>query len=136
MPRKLGIRAGDRVAALRPPALFRDILGVLPEGVALHDDPEDFRGRAASGDGEYRVVLAFCPDAGSLTELFDRGRRLLARDGGMWVCWPKLSSPLARDLRASDVREHGLQAGLVDNKVCAVDEDWSGLRFVYRLEDR
>jgi hypothetical protein len=56
--------------------------------------------------------------------------------GGLWVAWPKRSSGVATDLHENLVREHGLDAGLVDNKVCAIDATWSGLRFVRRLRDR
>ncbi len=62
--------------------------------------------------------------------------RALAMDGVLWVAWPKRASGLPTDLTENVVREIGLAAGLVDNKVCAIDEVWSGLRFVYRLEDR
>ena len=60
----------------------------------------------------------------------------LAADGMLWISWPKKSSRLHRDLSGTDVRRLGLEHGLVDVKVCAVDEDWSGLKFVYRLRDR
>ncbi|ETK37391.1 DUF3052 family protein [Microbispora sp. ATCC PTA-5024] len=84
----------------------------------------------------YDVILLFCPDAAALREGFAAARERLARDGGLWVCWPKRSSGVATDLSENPVRDHGLAQGLVDNKVCAVDETWSGLRFVYRLRDR
>ena len=67
---------------------------------------------------------------------FARGQDLLDPFGGLWISWPKQSSPLATDLKEGHVREHGLSTGLVDNKVCAIDADWSGLRFVVRKENR
>jgi hypothetical protein len=134
--RKLGIRGGDRVAVLRAPPHLEDLLSPLPEGVSLEAEPMSPRRGGAEGAGEYDVVIAFFPDAASLAGRFDEGRRLLTWDGGLWACWPKRSSKLARDLRESDVRARGLATGLVDNKVCAVNGDWSGLRFVYRREDR
>ena len=63
-------------------------------------------------------------------------RRALARDGALWICWIKKSSPLYAGFGDAGVRALGLEVGLVDVKVCAVDDDWSGLKFVYRLEDR
>ena len=63
-------------------------------------------------------------------------REGLAPAGGLWIAWPKRSSGLQTDLGEGIVRELGLGCGLVDNKVCAIDETWSGLRFVYRLADR
>jgi hypothetical protein len=62
--------------------------------------------------------------------------RALLPDGGLWVAWPKKTSCVATDLTFDPVQEVGLDAGLVDNKVCAIDDTWSGLRFVVRLVDR
>jgi hypothetical protein len=71
-----------------------------------------------------------------LRVLVPRAVRALSKQGALWISWPKLASGLATDLRESDVREAGLDSGLVDVKICAVDEVWSGLKFVYRLRDR
>jgi hypothetical protein len=68
--------------------------------------------------------------------MFKKAMRALAPAGGLWAAWPKKSSGVATDLDENVVREIGLAAGLVDNKVCAIDETWSGLRFVIRLKDR
>ncbi|TMR28575.1 hypothetical protein ETD85_35325 [Nonomuraea zeae] len=61
---------------------------------------------------------------------------LLAKDGGLWVCWPKRAGKVPTDLSENPIRKYGLAMGLVDNKVAAVDPTWSGLRFVYRVADR
>jgi len=71
-----------------------------------------------------------------LERRFDGLANAIAPSGGLWIAWPKRTSNVATDLRESLVRDLGLAHGLVDNKVCAVDEVWSGLRFVYRLQDR
>src|SRR5207244_1886671 len=71
-----------------------------------------------------------------LTRRFPRLAAVLHFDGGLWVAWPKRTAGVATDLCERDVREVGLAGGLVDNKVCAVDDVWSSLRFVYRLSDR
>lgn len=128
LARKLGIRAGDRVALLGAPDHLPDLLDPLPDGARLVPEPED--------DGPFPVIVAFVPDATALEARFGRGHRLLEPTGGLWIAWPKQSSPLATEFRESDVRAHGLSTGLVDNKICAVDRDWSGLRFVVRKEDR
>ena len=139
LARKLGIDEGDRVAALHAPKHFPDLLE-LPAHTILEGSPsvpsttED--GFLRDEEDAFDVVILFAPDRQALERRFDHAHRLLAWDGGLWVCWPKQSSRLARDLKESDVRGAGLAAGLVDNKVCAVDDDWSGLRFVYRLDDR
>jgi hypothetical protein len=124
LPRKLGIRAGSRVLLLGAPARFS--LGGLPE-VTLH---------RRAGRSPYDVVLAFAPDHRALRHRFDAARTAMATDGGLWVAWPRRSSGVATDLDENVVRELGLASGLVDNKVCAIDDTWSGLRFVVRLRDR
>lgn len=136
LAKKLGIKAGHRVAALGPPDHFETLLGELPDGAVLEADPPrppDFD----HPDARTRdVVVLFVRDAAELARGLEPARRLLAWDGGLWISWPKQSSPLASDLEKMAVRRAGLAAGLVDNKICAVDEDWSGLRLVYRREDR
>jgi hypothetical protein len=124
LPRKLGIRPGHRVLLVGAPRGFD--LGPLPD-VALHRRP---------GRSPYDVVLAFVPDVRALDARFPGLAARLRTDGGLWVAWPKRSSGVATDLDENVVRAVGLAAGLVDNKVCAVDEVWSGLRFVLRLRDR
>jgi hypothetical protein len=128
LTRKLGIKEGYSVAALWAPDHFPELLEPLPGGVRLRSDL-----RAA---GPHDVLVAFVTTEGELRERFGRARVKLHHDGGLWIAWPKQSSPLATDLRESHVRAHGLAEGLVDNKICAIDEDWSGLRFVVRLADR
>ncbi len=128
LAKKLGIREGHRVAVLGAPDGFREQVEPLPSGVRWTARP---RGRAS-----YDVVVAFVRTAAELRRRFARGDALMDTDGGLWVAWPKQSSPLATGLRESDVRAHGLSEGLVDNKICAVDFDWSGLRFVVRVDDR
>ena len=91
------------------------------------------RRRAA---GECDVIVAFFQRRAALERRLPALRRALDVDGGLWIAWPKRASGVATDLGDGPVRELGLAAGLVDNKVCAIDETWSGLRFVYRVADR
>lgn len=128
LPRKLGIKEGSLVAALWAPEHFISLLVPLPHGARLRPD---LRGKA-----RYDVLVAFVTTERELRTRFDRARARLDPDGGLWIAWPKLSSALAKDLKESHVRAYGLSTGLVDNKICAIDEDWSGLRFVVRTEDR
>jgi len=123
---KLGIREGLRVAFLHEPAHYRSLLGALPRGV-------DIVGPRA---GDLDLVQLFVTKRRDLLRDFPRARNRIRRTGALWVSWPKQSSPLKGDLTGDDVREIGLAGGLVDVKVCAVDEDWSALKFVYRLKDR
>ena len=119
LPQKLGIKGGTRVALVGAPERFEETLGPLPPGAALRRDRR----------GEADLTLWFVRRASELSGL----RRVAAKMGqGLWICWPKKSSPLASDLNENMVRDAGLDVGLVDYKVCAVDADWSGLKFARR----
>ena len=128
LPKKLGIKEGHVVATLGAPEHFAALLDPLPAGVILKAGPR--------GKGPFDVIVSFVGYASELGRRFDRGHALLDPYGGLWIGWPKQSSPLATALRESDVRAYGLSTGLVDNKICAIDGDWSGLRFVVRTADR
>jgi hypothetical protein len=124
--RKLGIRAGDVLALVDAPEGFSGVLGELPDGVVAR--------RQARGPAD--VIVCFAVDRAALERRLAVLLRALDVDGGLWIAWPKRSSGVATDLSDGAVRELGLRAGLVDNKVCAIDETWSALRFVYRIADR
>lgn len=126
LPKKLGIREGSRVAVVSAPQGFARALAPLPDGVQLR---EGARGRCD-------VVLFFVTRRAELARRFPSFVRALDTDGGLWVAWPKKTSGVATDLAFDTVQEIGLHAGLVDNKVCAIDATWSGLRFVRRTSDR
>ncbi len=126
MSKKLGIKPGARVALVRAPEGFEKTLTPLPDGVRLRTQVR------ATQD----VVLFFATRLAELERRFDGFANALAPNGGLWIAWPKRNACVATDLREGVVREVGLTHGLVDNKVCAVDEVWSGLRFVYRVRDR
>lgn len=128
LAKKLGIKPGHVVGTFQAPKHFPDLLADLPEDARLQADPE--------ADARLNVAVLFVTDEGELRARFPGIVRMLERDGGLWVSWPKQSSSLATELKGGQVRSIGLEKGLVDNKVCAIDEDWSGLRFVYRLKDR
>lgn len=124
--KKLGIRAGMSLQLVDPPADYLATLGRLPEGVVVC--------RRARRDLDF--IQGFVKRRIALERLFARARRYLARDGLLWVSWPKKSSGVATEVTEGEVRSAGLAAGLVDVKICAVDDTWSGLKFVYRLKDR
>jgi hypothetical protein len=123
--KKLGIKSGHRVVLFGEPADFLATLGELP------DDAIVARPRSNAD-----IVMLFADRKSDLTKCFAKGKKLLNADGALWLCWPKRASGRVTDLSESDVRHVGLAGGLVDVKVCAVDETWSGLKFVYRLKDR
>ena len=126
LPRKLGIKPEARLALVAAPEGFEAVLGELPPGVAVRRRLQ----------GTFEVIVAFFLARRELERRLPACRDALDQAGGLWVAWPKRSSGVATDLGEGTVRELGLAAGLVDNKVCAIDETWSGLRFVYRLADR
>jgi hypothetical protein len=123
---KLGIKPGSRVAFSNEPRQYLNRLGVSTREVEIAG------GRARNLD----FLHVFVTDRRQLAAAFPRAKLRIKRDGVLWVSWPKLTSSLARDLSENVVREIGLANGLVDVKVAAIDEDWSGLKFVYRLRDR
>ncbi len=128
LPTKLGIKPGHAVVLVDAPSQAEGLLTPLPADVRLRGD---LRGRDA-----FDVAVLFCRSEADLRRRFAGVAKRLTRDGGLWVAWPKKSSGLETDLSDSVVREFGLSTGMVDNKVCAIDETWSGLRFVVRLRDR
>ena len=126
LPQKLGIKPGHRVLPLGAPAEFLPVdLGPL-EGVTV------LRRVAAAVD----VAVVFAVTRAELATRFERARSVLAADGGLWVAYPKKASKVQTELDFDVVQHHGLDAGLVDNKSCAITEVWSGLRFVVRVADR
>jgi hypothetical protein len=122
LPRKLGVKADSVLALVGAPADFERVLGELPPGVQVRR-----QARVACD-----VVLLFTRSRAELEKRFATARRSLAEGGGLWVAWPKKASGVATDLTEDVVRQVGLASGLVDNKVCAVDATWSGLRFLRR----
>jgi hypothetical protein len=126
LPRKLGITPHARVGLIGAPHDFDEVLGELPPGVSV-------RRRVR---GTFDVLVIFVQKRSELERRLPALKAALDPAGGLWVAWPKRSSGVATDLGEATVRELGLGSGLVDNKVCAIDATWSGLRFVYRLADR
>lgn len=126
LPKKLGIKAGSGVLLMGAPEGFLRTLGDLPDGVRV-------RTRAGGGAD---VVVLFVRSAAELRKRWGPASRAAEGGGRLWIAWPKKASGLATDLRGNDIREHGLAAGFVDFKICAVDAVWSGLAFVRRERPR
>lgn len=123
---KLGFRPGHRACYVNQPDHFEQLLGELPEGVRV----------ASRLDGPLDLVVAFVTARRVLEQRLPALRRALAGDGMLWIAWPKRSSGVRTDVTEDVVREVVLPTGLVDTKVCAIDETWSGLRLVVRRELR
>jgi hypothetical protein len=128
--KKLGLRDdGEQlVAFLGAPASFGAALGPLPGGIRVQT--------SLTGKAPLDVVVLFATSRSALARAFPKAAARLEPAGGLWVAWPKRASGVPTDLTEDVAREIGLPAGLVDNKVCAIDETWSGLRFVIRRENR
>jgi hypothetical protein len=120
LPKKLGIKPGHRVLLLNAPA-----------GFALGDIPVVTRAQ-----GKADVILSFHTERKELEQRLPRLRERMEQAAGLWIAWPKRASKLATDITEDVVREIALANRLVDNKVAAIDETWSGLRLVIRLRDR
>ncbi len=126
LPRKLGIKEEHRIALLNAPADFATTLGQLPPGVEVR----------TSARGKLDVAVLFVVRRSVLEQRIEALGRAIRPAGGLWVAWPKRASGVETDMTEDVVREIALPLGLVDNKVCAIDETWSGLRVVWRRENR
>ncbi len=128
LPVKLGIGEGDEVAVIGAPGRFEDTLGELPNVASLHTDLAD--------DARYDVIIAFVTERSELEAELPRLRARMAPACGLWIAWPKRASKVPTDVTDDVVREIALPTGLVDNKVCAIDQTWTGLRLVIRRANR
>ena len=126
LAKKLGIKAGHRIYVDGGPANYLQMLEPLPAGVAPVP-------RLA---GKVNMIHLFTKEAGALAAKLEAYRQRIAKDGMIWVSWPKKAAKVPTDVTEDVVRELALPLGLVDTKVCAVDEVWSGLKLVIRLENR
>jgi hypothetical protein len=117
LPKKLGIKEGSTVR----------VVGPAPKG---------FQIKSTKGARRFDVILIFATERAELAKHFKAQLTVLEQNGGLWAAWPKKSSGVTTDITEDTVRAIALPMGLVDNKVCAIDETWSGLRCVIRLENR
>lgn len=126
LAKKLGVKEGLRIALIGAPQGFEKELGLLPEGTTIIPrlrKPVD-------------LILYFVKAEADLRKNFAKLASCLSPAGALWIAWPKKSSRVPTDLSFAVAQSVGLESGLVDTKICAVDEVWSGLRFVIRLKDR
>jgi hypothetical protein len=117
---KLGIKPGSVVIVLGAPGDYTRLLGGIPAGVALRSS---LRGKAD-------IVHLFVTREAELTKRLDAMRKAIEPDGAIWVSWPKRASKVPTDLTEDAIRRAALRRGLVDVKVCAIDDTWSGLKLV------
>jgi len=126
LARKLGIKAGTLLHPVHAPANYMALLDSLPENVTVVD-------RVAKG---LDLVHLFTKNRSELRELLIRYKRKIKQNGAIWVSWPKKASGIPSEITEDTVREVALPLGLVDIKVCAVDDVWSALKLVIRKENR
>jgi hypothetical protein len=125
LPRKLGIKPGHTIAFVAAPPGFSGSLGPLPDVSVAADDASPLD-----------VIVAFVRWRLDLASQLPSLRRRMAPGCGLWIAWPKKAAKVRTDMTEDVVREIALPTGLVDNKVCAIDDTWSGLRLVIRRELR
>lgn len=126
LTKKLGIKEGSRIALINEPEnFFREIAPLPSDATAVR-----------SSTKEIDLILLFAKSESQLIKDFEKFSKKLKPTGMLWVAWPKKSSGVTTDLSFDVVQKIGLARGLVDTKICAINEIWSGLRFVVRLKDR
>jgi hypothetical protein len=128
LPKKLGIREGYKIALINAPQTFAKVLGALPRAALIQS--------GLAGKVPFDVIVAFVTRREELQPQIASARRRMTPAAGLWVAWPKKASGVVTDVTENVIREVALPTGLVDNKVCAIDETWSGLRLVVRRELR
>jgi hypothetical protein len=124
--RKLGIKEGHRLAFPGAPQGFPALLGELPAGAEVRERVR----------GPLDVIVFFTRSSSELRRRLPALRRAMDPDAGLWIAWPKRASGVETDMTEDVARDLGYANTLVDNKVCAIDETWSGLRLVIRVRDR
>lgn len=128
LPTKLGIKPESRLLLVGAPDGFAssDLSG-LPPGVTVHTRP---------GGPAYDVVVVFVRTEAELLKRFEPLTRRITPSGRLWVAWPRKAGGYPSDVTENAIRDHAVEVGLVDNKVAAINEVWSGLQLVYRVKDR
>jgi hypothetical protein len=126
LAKKLGLRAGTRLFLHAPPQDYRQLVAPLPDGVRI----------VARMDADTDIAHLFASRRAELRAALQSARHAMREDAVIWVSWPKKASGVATDVSENVVRELALPSGLVDIKVCAVDETWSGLKLMLRRSAR
>ncbi|TMU57679.1 DUF3052 family protein [Flagellimonas algicola] len=127
LAKKLGIKEGFAILLVNEPEYYLNLFSDLPSEISFVEEA-----RPESID----FIHIFCTIWSELEAAVESNKPALKKTGMLWVSWPKGSSKIATELKRDPIREYLLAIGLVDTKVAAVNEDWSGLKFVYRLKDR
>lgn len=126
LSQKLGLQENQKICFLNTPSNYKTLLGEIPPDIHIDYELNEL----------YHFIHFFTKDKFELTTAFPKLKEFIFQDGLIWISWPKKSSKIKTNLDFNIVQKIGLNNGLVDVKVCAIDNDWSGLKFVFRLKDR
>jgi hypothetical protein len=126
LPKKLGIKPGHRIKTMAAPSHYLDLLQPIPADVLI----------SARLTGDVDMIHLFVLQQAGLADCLRASMQQIREAGAIWVSWPKKASGVTTDMTEDEVRRSALPLGLVDVKVCAVDEIWSGLKLVIRKENR
>jgi hypothetical protein len=124
---KLGVKEGYKIKIINAPLDYEKKLGKLPKNVSV---------TSTTPEGGFDIVHYFTVDYDQLELEFPKLKKKISKNGMIWISWPKRTSNEKTDLSDNQVRKIGLGNGMVDVKVAAIDETWSGLKFVFRIKDR
>ena len=127
LAKKLGLKENFKVLLYNQPAHYFELFSDLPPEIEVQEHFDS---------GEINFIHLFCTSFEELQDIALQYKEALKKDGLMWISWPKGKSKIKTDLKRDRIREYLLEIGLVDVKVAAIDENWSGLKFVYRVKDR
>ena len=127
LAKKIGYKAGFAVMTWHEPLVYFDLLADLPEELDWQEE---------ASPGSLDLLHAFYTDKTRLETELPGLKSKIKKTGMLWLSWPKATSALATALKSADVRDAGLAAGLVDVKVCSINQDWSAMKFMYRKKDR
>ncbi|QLG44706.1 DUF3052 family protein [Costertonia aggregata] len=127
LSKKLGIKEKMKLLTVNEPRPYKEFFFEFPDAVIINPKLEN---------QSLDLIHIFIKTRTELAAIVNRIKPLLKKEGVLWVSWPKGSSTIKTELKREPIRDYILKTGLVDTKVCAVDSDWSGLKFVYRKENR
>jgi hypothetical protein len=136
LAKKLGIKDGTTILTINAPENYADLLDMLPASVEINDISSTKIERPARSEGKIDLIHIFTNTREGLFHSVSDAKRLIKQDGAIWVSWYKKAAKLPTEITEDTVREAAFPLGLVDVKVCAVDEKWSGLKLVIRKENR
>lgn len=127
LAKKLGIQPDSSILVLNSPKFYTNFFHDFPSNVIIHEHIDDV---------EIGFIHLFVQTQEELDYFFPAAKKLLLKNGMLWMSWPKKAGSLSSEIDQSHIRKAGLSGGLVDVKVASINQDWSGIKFMYRIKDR